>query len=78
MANTVSAHCYRNTPVKLKSNVFLSAVKGHFSHPHGREWTNLTDHVTPLLAEIVGTSREYGCSHTYNYEISTTLGRCSR
>jgi kynureninase len=31
-------------------------VEGHFDHPHGREWTNMTEHVHPLLAEVVGQS----------------------
>jgi hypothetical protein len=30
------------------------AVEGHFAHPYGREWVNITDTVTPLLAELVG------------------------
>lgn len=34
--------------------VFPRAVEGHFSHPLGREWMNMTDHVTPLLAELIG------------------------
>jgi hypothetical protein len=32
----------------------LRGVEGHFNHPHDREWTNMTNHVHPLLAEIVG------------------------
>jgi hypothetical protein len=31
-----------------------SAVQGHFAHPYGREWMNIADTVTPLLAELVG------------------------
>ena len=30
------------------------AVLGHHDHPHGREWVNITDHVNPLLAELLG------------------------
>ena len=30
------------------------AVQGHHDHPHGREWMNITDHVNPLLAELIG------------------------
>lgn len=30
------------------------AVAGHFDHPHGREWMNIADTVTPLLADLVG------------------------
>jgi kynureninase len=30
------------------------AVQGHHDHPHGREWMNITDHVNPLLAELLG------------------------
>lgn len=30
------------------------AVQGHFAHPYGREWMNIADTVTPLLAELVG------------------------
>ncbi|KAI0040486.1 kynureninase [Auriscalpium vulgare] len=31
-----------------------NAVEGHFSHPHGRDWMNITDHVNPLLAQLLG------------------------
>ncbi len=31
------------------------AVQGHHEHPHGRDWMNITDHVNPLLAELLGT-----------------------
>jgi kynureninase len=31
------------------------AVQGHHDHPHGREWVNITDHVNPLLSELLGT-----------------------
>jgi kynureninase len=30
------------------------AVEGHFSHPHGRAWMNIADHITPLYASLVG------------------------
>ncbi|KAH7889307.1 pyridoxal phosphate-dependent transferase [Phlebopus sp. FC_14] len=30
------------------------AVEAHFNHPHGREWMNIADTVTPLLSELVG------------------------
>ncbi|KAH8117334.1 pyridoxal phosphate-dependent transferase [Phellopilus nigrolimitatus] len=30
------------------------AVEGHFDHPLGRSWKDITDHVNPLLAELVG------------------------
>jgi kynureninase len=30
------------------------AVQGHHDHPYGREWVNITDHVNPLLAELLG------------------------
>jgi hypothetical protein len=45
-----------DTPVSILTPLTdaCSAVKGHFSHPYGREWMNLGDHVTPLLAEVVG------------------------
>ncbi|KAG2157340.1 pyridoxal phosphate-dependent transferase [Suillus clintonianus] len=40
-------------------------VKGHFSHPYGREWVNIADTVTPLLAELVGASeKEVACMGT--------------
>jgi hypothetical protein len=32
----------------------IRAVEGHFAHPYGREWMNIADTVTPLLAELVG------------------------
>jgi hypothetical protein len=31
------------------------AVQGHHEHPHGREWMDITAHVNPLLAELLGT-----------------------
>jgi len=38
------------------------AVEGHFAHPHGRPWKDMTDHVNPLLAELVGAkSHEVAC-----------------
>ena len=58
VSGPISCRC-RNTHTKPRWMYFpcvISAVEGHFNHPHGREWTHLTDHVTPLLAEIVGAS----------------------
>ncbi|KAF8557252.1 kynureninase [Imleria badia] len=41
------------------------AVEGHFKHPHGREWMNIADTVTPLLAELVGAEeKEVACMGT--------------
>lgn len=41
------------------------AVVGHFSHPHQREWVDICDHVTPLLAEVVGAKeKEVACMGT--------------
>ncbi|KAL0569890.1 Kynureninase (L-kynurenine hydrolase) [Marasmius crinis-equi] len=41
------------------------AVVGHFSHPHGRPWANCTDHVVPLLAELIGAKPiEVACMST--------------
>ncbi|KAG6376446.1 pyridoxal phosphate-dependent transferase [Boletus reticuloceps] len=41
------------------------AVNGHFKHPHGREWMNIADTVTPLLAELVGAQeKEVACMGT--------------
>jgi kynureninase len=41
------------------------AVEGHFAHPYGREWMNIADTVTPLLAELVGASeKEVACMGT--------------
>lgn len=41
------------------------AVVGHFSHPHQREWVDICDHVTPLLAEVVGAQeKEVACMGT--------------
>ena len=37
------------------------AVQGHHDHPHGREWVNLTNHVNPLLAELLGTEILTAC-----------------
>ena len=30
------------------------AVLGHHDHPRGREWMKITDHVNPILAELLG------------------------
>ncbi|KAG1803654.1 pyridoxal phosphate-dependent transferase [Suillus plorans] len=41
------------------------AVQGHFAHPYDREWMNIADTVTPLLAELVGASeKEVACMGT--------------
>ncbi|KIJ16813.1 kynureninase [Paxillus involutus ATCC 200175] len=41
------------------------AVEGHFKHPYGREWMDIADTVTPLLAELVGAQeREVACMGT--------------
>ncbi|ESK96865.1 kynureninase [Moniliophthora roreri MCA 2997] len=41
------------------------AVIGHFSHPHGRKWVSFTDHITPLIAELVGANeKEVVCMST--------------
>ncbi|KAI6045399.1 pyridoxal phosphate-dependent transferase [Pisolithus marmoratus] len=41
------------------------AVEGHFDHPHGREWMNIADTVTPLLADLVGAKdKEIACMGT--------------
>ncbi|KAF9246192.1 pyridoxal phosphate-dependent transferase [Melanogaster broomeanus] len=41
------------------------AVEGHFNHPYGREWMNIADTVTPLLAELVGAQeKEVACMGT--------------
>ncbi|KDQ33212.1 hypothetical protein PLEOSDRAFT_1060869 [Pleurotus ostreatus PC15] len=41
------------------------AVEGHFSHPYNRPWTKITDHVHPLLAEVVGAKeKEVVCMGT--------------
>ncbi|KAH7914994.1 pyridoxal phosphate-dependent transferase [Hygrophoropsis aurantiaca] len=41
------------------------AVEGHFSHPHGREWMNIADTITPLFAELVGAQeKEVACMGT--------------
>ncbi|EPQ58202.1 kynureninase [Gloeophyllum trabeum ATCC 11539] len=41
------------------------AVEGHFSHPHGREWMNIADRVTPYLARLLGAHEsEVACMGT--------------
>ena len=47
----------------------LRAVEGHFAHPDGRDWMNITDHVNPLLAELVGdyTARPLSCPCLSSY-----------
>ncbi|EGN95407.1 hypothetical protein SERLA73DRAFT_186379 [Serpula lacrymans var. lacrymans S7.3] len=50
------------------------AVEGHFSHPHGREWLNIADTVTPLLAEIVGAKeKEVACMSTLTANLHLML-----
>jgi kynureninase len=44
-----------------------SAVQGHFDHPLGREWTKLTDHVHPLMAELVGAWSSFGSGNKYSH-----------
>jgi len=40
-------------------------VVGHNKHPANRQWVNITDHVNPLMAEIVGASeKEVACMGT--------------
>lgn len=57
------AHAY------LPCYTFLRAVEGHFNHPHGREWMNIADTVTPLLAQLVGecVSEKYQSQHFFRY-----------
>ncbi|KAH9043181.1 pyridoxal phosphate-dependent transferase [Lactarius pseudohatsudake] len=41
------------------------AVQGHHDHPLGREWVKITDHVNPLLAELLGAREaEVACMGT--------------
>lgn len=41
------------------------AVVGHFSHPHQRKWVSFADHITPLMAELVGAKeKEVACMST--------------
>ncbi|KAG2349661.1 kynureninase [Suillus weaverae] len=41
------------------------AVEGHVAHPYGREWVEIANTVTPLLAELVGASeKEVACMGT--------------
>ncbi|KAG2041712.1 pyridoxal phosphate-dependent transferase [Suillus americanus] len=61
-------------PLTKRSKAFLQeelnvwgtrAVQGHFAHPYDREWMNIADTVTPLLAELVGASeKEVACMGT--------------
>lgn len=57
MGNSVSDPLRISVPhayLSCKHTAFLRAVQGHFKHPHGREWMNIADTVTPLLAQLVG------------------------
>lgn len=36
------------------SRATLRAVEGHFDHPHERPWVKMTDHVNPLMADVIG------------------------
>ncbi|KAG8812736.1 Kynureninase (L-kynurenine hydrolase) [Serendipita sp. 401] len=41
------------------------AVEGHFDHPHGRNWKDITDHANPILASLVGANLdEVACMGT--------------
>ncbi|TFY70378.1 hypothetical protein EVG20_g2647 [Dentipellis fragilis] len=37
-----------------KQLVGLRGVVAHFAHPKGRDWMTITDHVNPLLADLIG------------------------
>ncbi|KIM62414.1 hypothetical protein SCLCIDRAFT_9101 [Scleroderma citrinum Foug A] len=38
------------------------AVEGHFNHPHHREWMDIANTVTPMLADLIGAKeREVAC-----------------
>ena len=56
------------------------AVQGHHEHPHGREWMNITDHVNPLLAELLGTENLWQLCTSWPWlNASSCLGqRCPR
>lgn len=58
---------------------FRRAVQGHHEHPHGREWMNITDHVNPLLAELLGTKISWQLCTWPRPNASSYLGqRCPR
>ena len=48
-----------HTPLSILRATVLTrtvrGVEGHFDHPHSRNWKDITDHVNPLLASLVGT-----------------------
>ena len=61
MGHSVSVHTVAQIFRKISTLIpcFVrpvnSGVKGHFNHhPYGRGWVKIQDHVTPLLAELVG------------------------
>ncbi|KAG1877887.1 pyridoxal phosphate-dependent transferase [Suillus subalutaceus] len=53
-------------PLTKRSKALLQQeLDVHFEHPYGREWMNIADTVTPLLAELVGASeKEVACMGT--------------
>lgn len=57
-------------------NAFPRAVEGHFKHPHGREWMNIADTVTPLLAELVGECTSRAIGHIRFSGIYIYIRRC--
>ncbi|KAG8833523.1 Kynureninase (L-kynurenine hydrolase) [Serendipita sp. 399] len=50
------------------------AVEGHFDHPHGRNWKDITDHVNPILASLVGAKLdEVACMGTLTANLHLLL-----
>jgi kynureninase len=57
------------------------AVQGHHDHPYGREWVNITDHVNPLLAELLGGENFAVCPGALVLGLTFSLSmakRCTR
>jgi len=51
------------TPTELDIRADVSAVTGHFSHPHSRPWKHVDAPLTPLLAKVLG-AQEDEVAHT--------------
>lgn len=50
------------------------AVEGHFNHPHHREWMDIANTVTPLLADLIGAKEnEVACMGTLTANLHLML-----
>lgn len=52
MGKAVTSHI--SSAILFSWSTSPRAVEGHFEHPYGRNWKDITDHVNPTLAMLVG------------------------